>query len=85
MTEKPPVCDTPHRTTQEEDACESTRLSQRAEGIARSFHEAYEELAPSHGYETRKSSRVPWEDVPANNKNLMIAVVARLLEREAIR
>lgn len=55
------------------------------EAVARKFHEAYEELAPSHGYETREASRVPWEDVPANNKGLMVAVVARLLETGVIR
>jgi hypothetical protein len=69
MTEKPTV----------------SEVSDRAEEIARCFHEAYEELAPSHGYETREASRKPWAEVPDNNKGLMIAVVARLLEREVIR
>lgn len=55
-----------------------------AELIARSFHEAYEELAPEHGYETREASRKPWEDVPEQNRGLMVAVVARLLERGII-
>ncbi|WP_416476941.1 hypothetical protein [Streptomyces sp. LKA04] len=56
-----------------------------AESIARRFHEAYEQLAPDHGYETREASRKPWADVPDNNKNLMIAVVARLLEEGVVR
>jgi hypothetical protein len=56
-----------------------------AEGIARRFHEAYEDLAPSHGYETREASRKPWTDVPDQNKNLMIAVVARLLDEGVVR
>lgn len=50
-----------------------------AEKIARAFHERYERLAPEHGYEIRKASAVPWEDVPGNNKSLMIAVVRSLL------
>jgi hypothetical protein len=50
-----------------------------AETIAQRFHEAYEELAPSHGYETREASRRPWADVPEQNKALMIAVVDQLL------
>ncbi|WP_328902297.1 hypothetical protein OHR86_22410 [Streptomyces sp. NBC_00441] len=50
-----------------------------AETIAQRFHEAYEELAPSHGYETREASRKPWSDVPEQNKSLMVAVVDRLL------
>lgn len=56
-----------------------------AELIAMRFHETYERLAPEHGYETRKASAVPWVDVPENNKNLMIAVVQNLLDREVIR
>ena len=55
------------------------------EDIARAFHETYERLAPEHGYETRKASAVPWEDVPEQNKSLMIAVVAALIERGAIK
>ena len=56
-----------------------------AEDIAQEFHETYERLAPDHGYETRKSSAVPWENVPEQNKNLMIAVVSNLLSRNIIR
>jgi len=48
---------------------------------ARWFHEAYEQLAPSHGYETRKASAVPWEDVPVQNKKLMMDTVAVVLSR----
>lgn len=56
-----------------------------AELIAMRFHETYERLAPEHGYKTREASAVPWADVPANNKALMIAVVQNLLDREVIR
>ena len=49
-----------------------------ADDIARRFHEAYERLAPEYGYETRPESAVPWEDVPAENKRLMRAVVAEV-------
>jgi len=52
-----------------------------AEELARVFHEAYERLAPSFGYETRRESAVPWEEVPENNKQLMIAVCKELLDR----
>lgn len=60
-----------------------------SEEIARLFHETYERLAPNFGYETRKTSAVPWEDVPENNKQLMIAVVSEVLasiqaERDAL-
>jgi hypothetical protein len=53
--------------------------NERAEKLARAFHEAYERLAPSFGYETRKESAVPWEDVPADNKALMVAVCSEVL------
>lgn len=54
------------------------------EYVAKKFHEAYEQLAPDHGYETRKDSAVAWEDVPEKNKNLMIATVKRLLDQGVI-
>jgi hypothetical protein len=50
-----------------------------AEQLAQRFHETYERLAPSYGYSTRKASSVPWDDVPENNKRLMVAVCAELL------
>lgn len=49
-----------------------------AESCARKFHEAYERLAPSYGYETRKESAVPWEQVPERNRKLMTAVCAEV-------
>lgn len=49
------------------------------EKVARSFHEAYERLAPQFGYKTREASAVPWEDVPAANKELMRATVGEVL------
>ena len=51
----------------------------KAEQLARLFHETYEELAPNFDYKTRKASAKPWDDVPENNKKLMIAVAARVL------
>ena len=49
------------------------------ESVAKLFHEAYERLAPTFQYETRRATRVRWEDVPAHNKNLMIATAAEVL------
>lgn len=51
-----------------------------AETVARLFHETYERLAPSFGYETREATRVSWEVVPEPNKSLMIAVTAEVLK-----
>jgi hypothetical protein len=45
------------------------------EQIARAFHDAYEALAPAFGYRTREASAKPWEQIPASNRDLMIATV----------
>jgi hypothetical protein len=41
--------------------------------LARSFHEAYERLAPSFDYQTRPESATPWDQVPEQNRKLMVA------------
>ena len=56
-----------------------------AHEIAREFHETYERLAPNYDYETREASAKPWEDVPEQNKLLMVGVVADLLDKRVIR
>ncbi len=55
-----------------------------AEIIARLFHEKYEAMAPAFDYDTRPESAVAWEDVPENNKRLMIAVVRSLINNGII-
>ena len=52
-----------------------------ADRLARLFHETYERYAPDFGYETRKDSAVPWEDVPQQNKDLMVAVADHVLDQ----
>jgi hypothetical protein len=53
--------------------------------IAQAFHEAYERGAEYFGYKTRPESAVSWEDVPENNKALMIATVRGvLIERRMV-
>ncbi|MFE3122372.1 hypothetical protein ACFXHD_03010 [Streptomyces hydrogenans] len=59
-------------------------MARSADEIAQQFHEAYEDLAPSHGYETREASRKPWSEVPETNRSLMVAVVRRLLSEGVI-
>lgn len=49
------------------------------EELAKQFHATYERLAPKFGYETRPQSRVEWEQVPEQNKMLMIATAAEVL------
>lgn len=45
-----------------------------AEDVARRFHEVYETLAPSFGWETQERSSVPWDELPEENRKLMVAV-----------
>lgn len=51
-----------------------------SEELAKMFHENYEELASKFNYKTRKASAVPWENVPRDNKALMIAVAGEILD-----
>jgi len=62
----------------------SDTMRSDAERVAAAFHEAYERLAPDHGYETRKASAVPWGDVPERNRQLMVATVFDLLSNNVI-
>lgn len=56
----------------------------QAERIAKEFHDSYERLAPDHNYKTREASAKPWDEVPEDNKNLMIAVVTDLIDNGVI-
>jgi len=48
--------------------------------MARLFHGHYERLAPSFSYVTRKDSRVSFDDLPPNNRALMLAVCKEIVE-----
>jgi hypothetical protein len=50
-----------------------------AEDLAKRFHYTYEALAPQFNYETRKASAKRWEEIPENNRQLMIAVSEGIL------
>jgi hypothetical protein len=71
------------RIKNEGSSCSSTKEHAamiNAETLARRFHEAYERLAPTFDYVTREATAVPWDDVPEQNKRLMIAVCAEILD-----
>jgi hypothetical protein len=55
-----------------------------AEIIAKRFHEVYEDLAPTMGWETQERSRKSWEQLPIENKWLMVKVVEQLMEEKVI-
>lgn len=50
-----------------------------AEELAKLFHETYERLAPEFGYKTRPESATGWDQVPDNNKRLMVATAEVVL------
>jgi hypothetical protein len=50
-----------------------------AELLARCFHESYERLAPSFDYDTREDSRTAWEQVPEQNRRLMVATAEAVI------
>ena len=43
------------------------------------LHNAYEKAALRHGWDTQTGSRVPWVEVPEENKATMREAVAELL------
>ena len=51
--------------------------------MAQKFHEAYIRLAPSFGYAIRPEYAKPWGEIPEDNRKLMIAVCAALLQAPA--
>lgn len=53
-----------------------------AERLARKFHDTYESLAPSFGYETREDTKQ--FDPESSNGRLMIAVCERLIGTECL-
>ena len=57
---------------------------EETEIIARQFHYRYEQLAPHFRWETQSLSKVPWDDLPENQKNLMMATVAALRQEGVI-
>lgn len=52
----------------------------KAGELAQLFHETYERMAPQFGYETREASAKPWSEVPKQNRALMVATCAHILE-----
>lgn len=60
-------------------------LAELAEQIARRFHETYERLGPAFGWVTQESARdKDFDELPPENKALMIATITTLLEGGAI-
>ena len=58
----------------------NTMQAEKALALAIRFHETYERLAPSFGYETRTDTRR--FDPESKNGRLMVAVCAELLKSD---
>jgi hypothetical protein len=69
-----------HQLGQRRRRRRGTVLSVDSEALARRFHETYERLAPAFGYTTRSETAVPWEQIPGQNRYLMIAVCEELVK-----
>lgn len=52
--------------------------------LAKRFHSWYEVLAPKYDYKTRSESAVPWDELPKNNRTLMVAVCRQILDETEI-
>lgn len=72
--------DEPYAIDEIKAALSAREHTMKPEALAELFHVTYERLAPSFGYETRKESAVPWNTVPEQNKQLMIAVSTHILQ-----
>ena len=51
----------------------------RPEKLAKWMHEQYEEIAKGKNWETQKSCRVEFEDLPEENKKVMIELATRII------
>lgn len=47
--------------------------------LAELFHTVYEQVAPQFGYETRRETAVPWDELPHPHRQMMIAVASQVL------
>ena len=57
-----------------------------AEIIAKRYHEVYEELLPTMGseWENAGHAKKSWEELPIENRWLMVKVIEQLMEEKVI-
>ncbi len=60
------------------------QVPETVEKIAREFHDEYEAWAAANGWETQESTRTSFDDLPAANRETMLATVQALLDRKII-
>lgn len=54
---------------------EKMELEAELKTIAKQFHKTYERLAVEYGWKSQESCQVPFEQLPEENRELMLAVV----------
>lgn len=54
------------------------------EKIARAFHDEYQAFAEAHGWETQRTTRVAFDDLPERNRGTMLDTIRALLDRRLI-
>ena len=56
-----------------------------AEGLAEWMHNQYEEISKQLKWETQKITRVNFDNLPEENRKVMIALAKRLLKRKGLK
>lgn len=51
-----------------------------SEELAKFFHDEYDKLAPRYGWRTQISTQVTFDQLPDNNRALMVAVCEQVVE-----
>ena len=51
------------------------------EKLAKIFHDAYEKIAKKQGWNTQKSCKVEFDDLPEANKKTMILTAAEVINK----
>ena len=49
-----------------------------SEELAKRFHDVYEKFAVEYGWKTQEQCQVEFEDLPKENRDLMVAVVSEV-------
>ena len=52
--------------------------------LAEWMHDQYEEISKQKNWETQKKCRVRFEDLPKENREVMIALAKRLLKKKGL-
>lgn len=63
----------------------SEREFKRATELARAFHDSYTRFAPALAWTEQEGTSVEWDELPENNRRLMLVVALDLLNRGLVR